>query len=154
MFIWMLEDLIICFLLFASWCGSSVQDDTLRSSNVVKNFADGDYHAIHPMSLQTMQRQIIWERSVRRGRLSNWPLQANCMAKCTFKMSYGFIHFDERPGDVHLFQLLPDDSQKEMRQNMSLSKVMIMVMSLIGWAWDQYGSRPYNWLLVFSRRAC
>jgi hypothetical protein len=38
------------------------------------------------------------------------------------KDAYGFIHFAERPVDVHfkMFQLLPDSLQSDLRRNMGL----------------------------------
>ena len=41
------------------------------------------------------------------------------------KDAYGFVHFAERPVDAHfkLFQLLPDEIQKDLRRNMGLADV-------------------------------
>lgn len=52
----------------------------------------------------------------------------------TMKEAYGFVHFAERPVDVHFkqFELLPDALQEDLRRNMGLSMTLTTKAEMMG----------------------
>lgn len=52
----------------------------------------------------------------------------------TIKEAYGFIHFAERPVDVHFkqFELLPDDVQQDLRRNMGVAMTTTTKADMMG----------------------
>lgn len=99
--------------------------------DIVSDYVDGACHAAptkHSVSNPTpfaIEEEGDPEHPiVRRIRLLSLSLMARSEGIVNnVKEAYGFIHFAERPVDVHfkLYQVLPDELQNDLRQHMGLS---------------------------------
>lgn len=100
--------------------------------DVVKDFVDGACHASPTKHLVPNPTPLVLEDEGnanefhRRVRLIGMSLIGRAEGVVNaVKENYGFIHFAERPVDVHfkLFQLMPDELQQDVRRNMGLKDV-------------------------------
>lgn len=107
-----------------------VQEGDVLLFDVVKDYVDGACHASptkHEVPNKTPFELEIEDDAhdpARRVRLIElaWIARAEGVVNAV-KESYGFIHFAERPVDVHfkLYQILPEELQKDIRRNMGLN---------------------------------
>eukprot|EP00523_Entomoneis_sp_CCMP467_P000050 CAMPEP_0168753930 /NCGR_PEP_ID=MMETSP0724-20121128/19225_1 /TAXON_ID=265536 /ORGANISM="Amphiprora sp., Strain CCMP467" /LENGTH=1221 /DNA_ID=CAMNT_0008802365 /DNA_START=395 /DNA_END=4060 /DNA_ORIENTATION=+ len=102
--------------------GMWVQAGDTLLFDVVQDFVDGTCHAGPTASLTPTDKDATAEedkdRAVRLIELA-WAMRAEGVIN-NVKDTYGFLHYAERPVDVHfkLFQVLPDPLQRDLRRNM------------------------------------
>ena len=125
---------------FAFRGGSSVglwiqEGDTLLF-DVVKDFVDGTCHAaptkyrIPPAGPPEVEQDGAEEESNNDASRAVHLIKLALASRAegivnTVKDSYGFVHYSERPVDVHfkLFQIFPDELQDSLRQNMGMANL-------------------------------
>ena len=114
--------------------GTWVQEGDKVLFDLVQDFVDGSCHAKptryltpNPAPLELLEGGMDYpdlplsdeeNEAVRLIDLA-YPMRADGVVNAV-KESYGFLHFSERPVDVHfkLFQVLPDNIQIDLRRNM------------------------------------
>ena len=114
--------------------GMWVQEGDKLLFDLVKDFVDGSCHAKptryltpNPTPLELLEGCMEYpdldlsteeDAAVRLIDLA-YPMRADGVVNAV-KESYGFLHFSERPVDVHfkLFQVLPDNIQVDLRRNL------------------------------------
>jgi cold shock CspA family protein len=121
----------------ASAVGLWIQEGDTLLFDVVKDFVDGTCHAVPTTcsvpSPDAPDAQKEQEESDEKGHDGNLAVRLIklCLASRAegivnaVKDSYGFVHYAERPVDVHfkLHQVLPDELQDDLRRNMGISDV-------------------------------
>jgi cold shock CspA family protein len=119
----------------ASAVGLWIQEGDTLLFDVVKDFVDGTCHAVPTASSvpppDAPDAHKEQEESVEKG--DDGKLAVRLIKLClasraegivnALKDSYGFVHYSERPVDVHfkLHQVLPDELQNDLRKNMGIS---------------------------------
>ncbi|KAL7566774.1 hypothetical protein ACA910_019370 [Epithemia clementina (nom. ined.)] len=106
--------------------GMWVQAGDTLLFDVVRDFVDGSCHAGPTASLTPTDTEpkltnddgTPVEKAVRMMELA-LPMRTEGVVN-TVKEAYGFLHFAERPVDVHFkrFQVLPDELQRDLRRNL------------------------------------
>jgi cold shock CspA family protein len=122
----------------ASAVGLWIQEGDTLLFDVVKDYVDGTCHAVPtassvpPPDARDAQKE---EEKADKEKGDDGNLAVRLIKLClasraegivnAVKDSYGFVHYAERPVDVHfkLYQVLPDELQADLRRNMGISDV-------------------------------